>query len=127
LKGNQEIADGLSAVFNLQTGFNPQSGKLSDGLGSIVQNNGLAIGQQNSFADSAKDGKAFNVAAYAGLSSPIYGTLTYGRQNALTSDGVVNYDPMSNSGAFSLIGFQGLPAVREIQRIESSTIPSNTQ
>jgi cell division protein FtsB len=107
LKGNQEIADGLSAVFNLQTGFNPQSGKLSDGLGSIVQNNGLAIGRQNSFADSAKDGQAFNVAAYAGLSSPIYGTLTYGRQSALTSDGVVSYDPMSNSGAFSLIGFQG--------------------
>jgi predicted porin len=107
LKGDQEIADGWSAIFNLQTGFNPQSGKLSDGLGSIVQNNGLAIGQQNSFADSAKDGQAFNVAAYAGLSSPIYGTLTYGRQSALTSDGVVNYDPMSNSGAFSLIGFQG--------------------
>jgi predicted porin len=33
--------------------------------------------------------------------------VTYGRQNALTSDGVINYDPMSNSGAFSLIGFQG--------------------
>ena len=107
LKGNQEITDGLSAIFNLQTGFNPQSGKLSDGLGSIVQNNGLPIGMQNSFADSAKDGQAFNVAAYAGLSSPTYGTLTYGRQNALTSDGVINYDPMSNSGAFSLIGFQG--------------------
>jgi predicted porin len=107
LRGNQELFDGLSAVFNLQTGFNPQSGKLSDGIGSIVQNNGLAIGQQNSFADSAKDGQAFNVAAYAGLSSPTYGTLTYGRQSALTSDGVVNYDPMNNSGAFSLIGFQG--------------------
>jgi predicted porin len=107
LKGNQEITDGLSAIFNLQTGFNPQSGKLSDGLGSIVQNNGLPVGMQNSFADSAKDGQAFNVAAYAGLSSPIYGTLTYGRQSALTSDGVVAYDPMSNSGAFSLIGFQG--------------------
>jgi len=107
LRGNQELFDGLSAVFNLQTGFNPQSAKLSDGLGSIVQNNGLAIGQQNTFADSAKDGQAFNVAAYAGLSSPVYGTLTYGRQSALTSDGVVNYDPMGNSGAFSLIGFQG--------------------
>jgi len=107
LRGNQELFDGLSAIFNLQTGFNPQSAKLSDGLGSIVQNNGLAIGQQNTFADSAKDGQAFNVAAYAGLSSPVYGTFTYGRQSALTSDGVVNYDPMGNSGAFSLIGFQG--------------------
>ena len=107
LKGNVELTEGLSGVFNLQTGFNPWSGRLSDGLGSIVQNNGLAIGAQNSFADSAKDGQAFNVAAYAGLSSPIYGTLTYGRQSTLTSDGVVNYDPMGNSGAFSLIGFQG--------------------
>ena len=107
LKGNVELTEGLSGVFNLQTGFNPWSGRLSDGLGSIVQNNGMAIGAQNSFADSAKDGQAFNVAAYAGLSSPIYGTLTYGRQSALTSDGVVNYDPMGNSGAFSLIGFQG--------------------
>jgi len=107
LKGDVPLTDGLNAVFNLQTGFNPWSGKLSDGLGSIVQNNGLAVGAQNSFADSAKDGQAFNVAAYAGLSSPSYGTLTYGRQGALTSDGVVSYDPMGNSGAFSLIGFQG--------------------
>jgi predicted porin len=107
LKGNQEIADGLSAVFNLQTGFNPQSGLLSNGLGSIAQNNGLSLAQQNAFADSAKNGQAFNLAAYAGLSSPIYGTLTYGRQSALTSDGVANYDPLSNSAAFSVIGFQG--------------------
>lgn len=107
LKGNEDLADGLSVVFNLQTGFNPQSGRLTDGLGSIVQNNGLPVGAQNSFADSAKDGQAFNVAAYGGLSSPMYGTLTYGRQSALTSDGVANYDPMSNSIAFSLIGFQG--------------------
>jgi predicted porin len=107
LRGNQEIADGLSAVFNLQTQFNPQSGLLSNGLGSIAQNNGLSPAQQNAFADSSKNGQAFNLAAYGGLSSPIYGTLTYGRQSALTSDGVVNYDPMGSSNAFSVIGFQG--------------------
>ncbi len=49
----------------------------------------------------------FNNAAYAGISSPIWGTFTYGRQSALTSDAVVNYDPMGNSNAFSVIGFQG--------------------
>jgi len=107
LRGKQEIADGLSAVFNLQTQFNPESGKLSDGLGSIAQNNGLSLAQQNAFSDSSRNGQALNVAAYAGLSSPIYGTLTYGRQSALTSDGVVNYDPMGSSNAFSVIGFQG--------------------
>jgi predicted porin len=107
LKGKQELTDGLYGVFNLQTAFNPQSGKLSDGLGSIVQNNGLAVGAQNSFADSARDGQPFNIAAWGGLSSPVYGTLTFGRQGSLTSDGVVAYDPLGSSAAFSLIGFQG--------------------
>ncbi|MEH2566581.1 hypothetical protein [Bradyrhizobium sp. AZCC 2289] len=64
LKGKQELIDNVYGVFNLQTAFNPQSGKLSDGLGSIVQNNGLAVGAQNSFADSARDGQPFNIAAW---------------------------------------------------------------
>jgi hypothetical protein len=40
LKGNVELTEGLNGVFNLQTGFNPWSGRLSDGLGSIVQTMG---------------------------------------------------------------------------------------
>ena len=107
LKGKQEIADNLYAVFNLQAGFSPESGTSSNGIGAIVQNNGLGLAAQNSYADSSKAGQMFNNAAYAGISSPIWGTFTYGRQSALTSDAVVNYDPMGNSNAFSVIGFQG--------------------
>jgi predicted porin len=110
LKGTQELFPGLSGVFNLQTSFLPTSGRLSDGLGSIVQNNGLPPTLQTTFADSSKDGQALNTNAYAGLSSPTYGTLTYGWQNSLTLDGVIAYDPMSGSGAFSVIGFQGATA-----------------
>jgi predicted porin len=110
LKGTEELFPGLSGVFNLQTSFLPTSGRLSDGLGSIVQNNGLSTTAQTTFADSSKDGQALNTAAWAGLSSPTYGTLTYGRQNSLTLDGVIAYDPMSASGAFSVIGFQGATA-----------------
>src|SRR5580693_6306377 len=110
LKGTEELFPGLSGVFNLQTSFLPTSGRLSDGLGSIVQNNGLPTTAQTTFADSSKDGQALNTAAWAGLSSPTYGTLTYGRQNALTLDGVIAYDPMGGSGAFSVIGFQGATA-----------------
>jgi predicted porin len=110
LKGNEELFPGLSAVFNLQTSFLPTSGRLADGLGSIVQNNGVPLTAQTTFADSSKDGQALNTAAYAGLSSPVYGTLTYGRQNSLTLDGVIAYDPMGGSGAFSLVGFQGATA-----------------
>ena len=44
---------------------------------------------------------------YAGLSSPTYGTLTFGRQNSLELDGINAYDPMGGSYAFSVIGWQG--------------------
>jgi predicted porin len=49
----------------------------------------------------------FNNAAYFGISSPIYGTFTMGRQSALSSDLIVNYDPLSGSNSWSLITFQG--------------------
>jgi predicted porin len=107
LKGKQEIADNLYAVFNLQTLFNPTNGLSANGPGSVAQNNGLPLAAQNAFGDSSKAGQLFNNVAYAGISSPIYGTLTYGRQSALSSDLVVNYDPISGSNAFSVITFQG--------------------
>ena len=72
------------------------------------QNNGLPFnGLQNSFGDSSKGGQMFNNAAYFGISSPTYGTFTMGRQSALTSDLVVNYDPLSGSNSWSVITFQG--------------------
>jgi predicted porin len=107
LRGKQEIADNLYAVFNLQTQFDPLSGTVLSGLGSITQNNGLTLAQQTAFGDSSKDGQMFNGAAYAGISSPVYGTVTYGRQNALSSDLITNYDPISGSNAWSVITFQG--------------------
>ncbi len=107
LRGKQEIADNLYAVFNLQTLFNPASGVNANGPGSIAQNNGLNIGFQNSFGDSSKGGQLFNNAAYFGISSPTYGTFTMGRQSALTSDLIVNYDPLSGSNSWSVITFQG--------------------
>src|SRR5579863_747990 len=113
LRGKQEIGDNLYAVFNLQTLFNPASGMNGNGLGAIVQNNGLGQSPQlgggfaNSYGDSSKAGAMFNNAAYFGVSSPTYGTFTMGRQSALTSDLVVNYDALSGSNAWSLITFEG--------------------
>jgi predicted porin len=107
LRGKQEIADGLYGVFNLQTLFNPISGNNVNGPGSIVQNNGVPLAQTNSYGDSSKAGQMFNNAAYAGVSSPVWGTVTYGRQSALSSDLIVNYDPISGSNAWSVITYQG--------------------
>src|SRR3984885_9677388 len=111
LRGKQEIGENLYAVFNLQTLFNPASGMNANGTGSLVQNNGLgaagALPLSNAYGDSSKAGQMFNNAAYFGISSPTYGTFTMGRQSALTSDLVVNYDALSGSNAWSLITYEG--------------------
>jgi predicted porin len=112
LRGKQEIGDNLYAVFNLQTLFNPAAGTGANGVGGIAQNNGLGGAPQlgnltNAFGDSSKAGVLFNNVAYFGVSSPTYGTFTMGRQSALSSDLVVNYDPLSGASAWSLITFEG--------------------
>ena len=109
LRGKQEIADNLYAVFNLQTLFNVNNGMNASGVGSVAQNNGLATNllAQSSFADSSKAGQMFNGAAYFGVSSPTYGTFTMGRQNALSSDLLAIYDPLAGSNSWSLLAFQG--------------------
>ncbi|WP_298110919.1 porin [Bradyrhizobium sp.] len=113
LRGKQEIGDNLYAVFNLQTLFNPASGMNANQLGGFQQNNGLGQSPQlgggfaNSYGDSSKGGEMFNNAAYFGVSSPTYGTFTMGRQSALSSDLVVNYDALSGSNAWSLLTFEG--------------------
>src|SRR5579872_4161863 len=108
LRGKQEIGDNLYAIFNLQTQFDPASGQASSGIGSVAQNNGQPItGFQNAYSDSSKAGQMFNNAAYFGVSSPTYGTFTMGRQSALSSDLVGNYDSLSGSNAWSLLTYQG--------------------
>ena len=112
LRGKQEVGDNLYAVFNLQTLFFPNSGMNQNGMGSITANNGLGaapfLQNANSYGDSSKGGQMFNNAAYFGISSPTYGTFTMGRQSAMTSDMIVNYDPLSGAGALSMITNEGL-------------------
>jgi predicted porin len=106
LRGIQEFYEGWSGVFKLETAFNPLSGEVTDALHSMTQNNGVALANQNSNADSSRAGQAFQ-AAYAGVTSPAYGTVTIGFQNSLLLDNVLKYDPLGGSYAFSVIGFSG--------------------
>ncbi len=63
----------------------------------------------DNYGDGSRCGQAFNGSAYGGVSSPLYGTLTVGRQNSLVKTGLGTYDPMAGSYAFSLIGYSGTP------------------
>jgi predicted porin len=99
----------LSGVFKVETYFNPATGQLSDALKSVVQNNGRTAGNQSTNIDSSIAGQPFEQ-AFVGVSSPTWGTITYGRQNSTLADLIAKYDPQYSSNAFSLIGLSGTPA-----------------
>jgi predicted porin len=103
------VAD-FAAVFRLETFFNPQSGNISDGLKSLVLNNGRPAAAQGTSVDTSVAGQLFGGAAYAGFSSPTYGSLTFGRHVTPFADGISKYDPMGAAQAFSVIGFSGTAA-----------------
>jgi predicted porin len=110
LSGNEPLVGDWAGVFRLETFFNPQSGNISDALKSQVLNNGRALDVQSTNVDSSVAGQYFAGAAYAGFSSPTYGTFTFGRHVTLIADGIAKYDPMGAAQAFSLIGFSGTTA-----------------
>jgi predicted porin len=99
----------FSGVFKLETFFNPASGELTDALHSLTQNNGRALNAQSTNIDSSVAGQIFQQ-SFVGVSSPTYGTLTFGRQNSTLADLVSKYDPQQLSYAFSLVGLSGTPA-----------------
>ena len=63
LKGSEDLGSGLKAIFDLENGFDVNSGGLQEG------------------------GRIFGRQAFVGLTSANYGTLTFGRQY----DSVVDY------------------------------------
>jgi predicted porin len=107
IKGNEQIVPGWSLVFALDAGFDPYSFQLANAPHSVLESAGVPLNEQESHTSSSRAGQFFNGQGFFGVSSPIYGTLTIFRQNTLTLDGVLAYDPMGGSYAFSPIGYQG--------------------
>jgi predicted porin len=122
LQGIEPVFGDWSGVFKLETFFNPTSGEISDGIKSLVLNNGRPLSQQTTNIDSSVAGQAFQQ-SYVGLTSPTFGEITFGRQNALIADGISKYDPQGASQAFSVIGLSGTAAgagVTQDRRFDSA-------
>jgi predicted porin len=103
LQGTEHLVSGLSAVFQVETFFNPQSGQIADSLKSLAANNGKAVNNQNIGVDGSSAGQAFQT-AFVGVQSTQFGALTFGRQVALLSEGMIQYDPNFLATAFGVLG-----------------------
>ena len=107
LKMKEELGRGWSVVGLVEAGVNPYSGMFDNGPRSLADNNlrpANTFPRQGSNFDSSRAGQWDNSQGYIGFSNPVYGTLTFGRTNALSYDLTPAYDPAS-SYAFSMIGF----------------------
>jgi predicted porin len=103
LQGIEALTAEWSAVFQVETFFNPQSGELANSLKSLALNNGVPLSKQSVGVDGSSAGQAFQT-SWVGLRSPRFGTLTFGRQVTLLMEGVIKYDPNYNASAFGLLG-----------------------
>src|SRR3984885_670761 len=103
LQGNEPLAGDWSAVFQVETFFNPQSGEIADSAKSLAVNNGKSLANQSVGVDGSSAGQALQT-AYVGFKSARFGSLTFGRQQTLLSAGSIKYDPNYGATAFGLIG-----------------------
>jgi predicted porin len=103
LQGIEPLTEDWSAVFQVETFFNPQSGEIADSLKSLAVNNGRSLATQTVGVDGSSAGQPFQT-AYVGLKSVRFGALTFGRQVTLLAEGTIKYDPNYNATAFGLLG-----------------------
>jgi predicted porin len=101
----EQLGGSFTAIGKLETQFNPISGELGDACASLLRFSGTSLFNQEKNNDGSRCGQAFANAAYGGVSNPIYGTLTAGRQGSLVNDGMGTYDPIAGAPAFSLLGY----------------------
>ncbi len=103
LQGIEPFGTDWSAIFQVESFFNPQSGEIADSLRSLTANNGKAVAAQSVGVDGSSAGQAFQT-AFVGIRSERFGSLTYGRQVTLLAEGTIRYDPNYNATAFGLLG-----------------------
>jgi len=105
IKGQEDLGDGLKAVFLLEDGFSLGSGNINNAALGLANNTALG---PNMSADSAISGQFFNRGAYVGIGkAAVWGTVTFGRQQSFFLDNISIFDPMMGSQAFSPLGFSG--------------------
>jgi predicted porin len=107
LSAKEPLGGGWSFVGTGELAFDPYSGLLANAPQALQDAIHVPLNAQEIPVDSSRWGW-LAAQIFAGVSNPVWGTLTFGRQNSLLLDNVNAYDPMGGSYAFSPIGFSGL-------------------
>jgi len=103
----EPVAPGWAFVGRAELAFDPYSGLLANAPQAEFNSIHVPENQQLLPYDSSRWGWLASQ-IYAGVSSPVWGTLIFGRLNAPLTDAVNAYDPMGGAYAFSVIGNSGL-------------------
>jgi len=115
-------ATGWSFVAQFEAGFDPSSLRLASSprLGPNLATSACPLTSTTN-GDSSRAGQFYNALGFLGVSSDTYGTPTFFRQNALTTDGVLAYDPMAGSYGFSPISFSEVVGGGDTENARYST------
>jgi predicted porin len=110
IRVREEVYEDWAVLLNASTGINPQSGQFANMAATNTADAGLPRASYSFAGDGARAGQVINDEFFGGVSSPQYGTLTFGRQRALGTDAMLIYDPAGGAYSFSFIGYNGLMA-----------------
>ncbi len=104
-----------------ELGYNHYSLMLINGPRSLADNNLNTAAFQTAHGDSSRAGQWDNSQGFVGVSNKTYGTVTFGRVNALAAEVISAYDPV-RSNAFSFSGsFAGLGST-ELARVNTGFV-----
>ena len=106
VKWAEPVGGGWSFIGQAELAYDPYSFLLANAPQAMWNARGVPENQQLIPYNSSRWGWLAGQ-IYTGASSTTWGTLTFGRQNAPLLDGVLAYDPMGGSYAFSVIGNSG--------------------
>jgi general bacterial porin, GBP family len=118
VKGSADLGDGWSGIFTLESALNLPSGRISSATESLAENGG-----KSTAVNSAISGQLYNRGAFIGVSHKDFGTLTFGRQQALLLDIMPSYDANGLAQLFTPTGFVGSFAgggVTENSRVDNA-------
>lgn len=108
-RGTEDLGDGLKAVFTLEMGLDPSTGTLMQSTASPNYGQAATTG-----------GRAFGREASVGLSSPVWGTMTLGRQYTLAHTLSTRFQPLGNPNQDSLSVFSGHHVARQDNMVRYS-------